>query len=97
MTGSSVKEISDLEEPSNLTELVRFLGLMNVFSDFIPGLSFRVRPLYEVLIVTGFIRKKNKKKDMCGIGLVIKMGQKIIGGTEKFKSRNVEPSHISPE
>lgn len=56
------KEISDLEEPSNLTELLRFLGLMNFFSDFIPGLELRACPMYEVLIGTGFNRKKPKRK-----------------------------------
>ena len=57
-----VTAIRNLQEPTNGTELLRFLGIMNFFGSFIEDFAHRSRPLYEVLEGSGFNKKKPKKK-----------------------------------
>ena len=55
-----VQAIKRLVEPGGGEELMRFLGLMNFFSDFIDHFSENSRPLHEVLVGTGFNKKKKR-------------------------------------
>lgn len=55
-----VEAIKNLKEPQNAKELLRFLGLANYFSDFIPDFTHRARPLYEML--GGYKMKKKRYK-----------------------------------
>lgn len=57
-----VEAVKGLKEPTNLKELLRFLGLMNYFSSFIPFFSDRAKPLYEILKGSGFNKKKSMRK-----------------------------------
>ena len=57
-----VRAIRQLNEPTNGTELLRFLGLMNFFGSFIQDFAHRSKPLYEVLEGSGFNKKKPKRK-----------------------------------
>ena len=47
-TTEKVKAISEAPEPSNLTELKSFLGLLNYYNHFLPNLSDTLQPLYEL-------------------------------------------------
>ncbi|KAA8491611.1 Retrovirus-related Pol polyprotein from transposon 17.6 [Porphyridium purpureum] len=53
-----VQSIRDLQEPRDAAALVRFLGLVNWFSQHIPRFAEMVQPLYDVLKGTGWNRKK---------------------------------------
>eukprot|EP00171_Calliarthron_tuberculosum_P022965 IDg22965t1 len=55
-----VEAIHQLVEPASGDELMRFLGLMNYFSDFIDHFADTARPLYSVLIGTGFSKKRKR-------------------------------------
>eukprot|EP00171_Calliarthron_tuberculosum_P011706 IDg11706t1 len=61
-SNSHVQAINDLQEPKNGAELLRFLGLMNFFADFIEDFANRAKPLYELLEGSGFNKKKAKSK-----------------------------------
>ena len=53
-----VEAICNLVEPASGTELMRFLGLVNFFSDFVDHFAETAAPLYEVLKGTGFSKKR---------------------------------------
>lgn len=53
-----VEAIGQLTEPASGNELMRFLGLVNFFSDFIDHFAETAAPLYEVLKGTGFSKKR---------------------------------------
>lgn len=53
-----IEAIRNLQELTNLTELLRFLGLRNYSAIFIPDFTNRARPLYEILQGSGFNKKK---------------------------------------
>ena len=53
-----VEAIGRLVEPASGNELMRFLGLVNFFSDFIDHFAETAAPLYEVLKGTGFSKKR---------------------------------------
>jgi transposase InsO family protein len=55
-----LQAIRNFREPSNASELLRFLGLINFFSEFIESAADRMRPLYRVLDGTPWNRKKRK-------------------------------------
>ena len=50
--------IQNLREPKNGSELLRFIGLVNYFAQFIPHFSERMKLLYEVLEGSAFNKKK---------------------------------------
>lgn len=53
-----VESIGRLVEPASREELMRFLGLVNFFSDFIDHFAETAAPLYEVLKGTSFSKKR---------------------------------------
>lgn len=53
-----LEAIERLTEPASGSELMRFLGLVNFFSDFIDHFAETAAPLYEVLKGTGFSKKR---------------------------------------
>ena len=59
-SAAHVKAIRELVEPGNGEELMRFLGLVNYFSDFVDHFAEIARPLHAVLRGTGFNRKKRR-------------------------------------
>lgn len=44
-----VKAIRDMASPSNITELKRFMGMVNCLGRFIPNLSTVMHPLSDLL------------------------------------------------
>lgn len=55
-----VEETPQMVDPASGNELMRFLGLMNYFSDFIDIFAETERPLYNVLIGTGSSKKRKR-------------------------------------
>ena len=55
-----VRAIRALVEPGNGEELVRFLSLVNYFSDFVDHFAKIAKPLYADLKGTGFNNKKSR-------------------------------------
>ncbi|KAL1480922.1 hypothetical protein MTO96_050635 [Rhipicephalus appendiculatus] len=48
-TAEKIKAVRDAPEPSNITELRAYLGLLNFYGKFLRNLSTVVAPLYELL------------------------------------------------
>ena len=48
-TDSKVKAIKEAPEPSNVTELRAFLGLLNYYGQFLPNIAATLHPLYVLL------------------------------------------------
>jgi RNase H-like domain found in reverse transcriptase/Reverse transcriptase (RNA-dependent DNA polymerase) len=48
-------------EPTNGSELLRFLGVLNFFGEFIEDGALRMAPLYDVLVGTGWNKKKKRR------------------------------------
>ena len=44
-----VKAVQEAPEPTNVTELKAYLGLLNFYGKFIPSLSTELEPLYQLL------------------------------------------------
>jgi Reverse transcriptase (RNA-dependent DNA polymerase) len=53
--------LKEFKEPSNASELLRFLGLLQFFSGHIDRLAEMTAPLYEVLVGTAWNKPKKKK------------------------------------
>ena len=53
-----VDAIRKLTEPASGEELLRFFGLMKIFSDFVDHFAETAAPLYDVLRRTGFSKKR---------------------------------------
>jgi hypothetical protein len=53
--------MANFREPRNGTDLLRFLGVLNFFGEFIEDGTTRMAPLYDVLIGTGWNKKKKKR------------------------------------
>ena len=56
-----VAAIKALTIPHNGTELLRFMGVVNFFADFIPHLAERMQPLTDMLVGSGSNSKKRYK------------------------------------
>ena len=56
------KAIRALVEPRSGDELMRFVGLVNYFADFIDHFAETAAPLYEVLKGTGFSKKRRHRQ-----------------------------------
>ena len=56
-----LKAIRNLKEPKNGSELLRFLGLVNFFGDFVENFANRAMPLYDLLKGSGIKKKKGKR------------------------------------
>jgi RNase H-like domain found in reverse transcriptase/Reverse transcriptase (RNA-dependent DNA polymerase) len=56
-----VQAIQNFREPSNVTELLRFLGLVNIFGNHVDHLADKASPLYAVLNGTCWNEKKQRK------------------------------------
>jgi Reverse transcriptase (RNA-dependent DNA polymerase) len=54
--------LRNFKEPGNASELLQFLGLLQIFSSHIDSLAEMAVPLYEVLEETGWNRPKKKKE-----------------------------------
>lgn len=48
-TEEKVRAIKNAPQPSNVTQLKSFLGLVNYYAKFLPNLSSTLAPLYELL------------------------------------------------
>ena len=44
-----IKAINDMPRPTNITELRRFLGMVNQLNKFSPNLASHLKPLHELL------------------------------------------------
>jgi RNase H-like domain found in reverse transcriptase len=53
---------ANFKEPRNASELLRFIGLVILFGEHVESAADRLAPLYEVLVGTGWNRKKRKKQ-----------------------------------
>jgi hypothetical protein len=53
--------IANFREPRSGTDLLRFLGILNFFGEFIEDSARRMKPLYDVLSVSGWNKKKKKR------------------------------------
>jgi uncharacterized glyoxalase superfamily protein PhnB len=49
-------------EPRNASELLRFIGLVGFFGEHVESAADRIAPLFDVLIGTGWNKKKNKRR-----------------------------------
>jgi Reverse transcriptase (RNA-dependent DNA polymerase) len=56
-----VQAIQNFREPSNVTELLRFLGLVDFFGNHVDQLADKACPLYAVLNGTCWNKKKQRK------------------------------------
>jgi RNase H-like domain found in reverse transcriptase/Reverse transcriptase (RNA-dependent DNA polymerase) len=56
-----VQAIQNFPEPSNVTELLRFLGLVNFFGNYVGHLADKACPLYAVLNGPCWNKKKQRK------------------------------------
>lgn len=55
----------------NGTELLRLMGLINVFGDFIPDLTNKMKPLCHVLIGSQFnVMKQKRRKYHISTGII---------------------------
>jgi hypothetical protein len=52
----------NFKEPRNASELLRFNGLVIFYDEHVESAADRLAPLYEVLVGTGWNRKKSKKQ-----------------------------------
>jgi hypothetical protein len=52
----------NFKEPRNASELLRFIGLVMSFGEHVESAADRFAPLYEVLVGTGWNRKKRKNR-----------------------------------
>jgi hypothetical protein len=50
------------QEPRNASELLRFIGLVGFFGEHVESAVDRRGPLFDVLIGTGWNKKKNKRR-----------------------------------
>lgn len=48
-TQKKVKAIKEAPSPKNITELRSFLGILNYYSKFLPQMSTKLKPLYDLL------------------------------------------------
>ena len=48
-TKKKVRAIKEAPRPQNITELKLFLGIINYYSKFLPNMSTRLAPLYQLL------------------------------------------------
>jgi hypothetical protein len=53
---------ANFKEPQNASELLRFIGLVIFFGEHVESAADRLAPLYEVLVGTGWNRKKRKEQ-----------------------------------
>jgi hypothetical protein len=53
---------ANFKEPRNASELLRFIGLVIFFGEYVESAADRLAPLYEVLVGTGWNRKKRKEQ-----------------------------------
>lgn len=53
---------SRFREPRNAADLLRFIGLVGFFGEHVEGAADRLAPLYEVLVGTGWNKKKPKRR-----------------------------------
>ncbi len=59
-----IAAIRALVEPASGDELMRFLGLVNYFSDFVDHFADTAKPLYNVLKGTGFSKKRRRGQNL---------------------------------
>ena len=49
LSSSKVRAITEVCQPANVTQLKAFLGLVNYYAKFLPDLSIKLAPLYQLL------------------------------------------------
>jgi len=62
-----IQAIKELREPRNGTQLLRFIGLMTYFADFIADFADKSRPLNDLLRGSGFNKKKRHRGQVLAI------------------------------
>ena len=91
-----VEAIQALQEPRNGTELLRFIGLVNYFADFVPDYTERARPLQELLKGSGFNRKKKYRRQLFHIpGWEWKWGDAQRNAWKDLKTELVNPCMLT--
>lgn len=87
-----VESIKSLVEPASGDELMRFLGLVNYFSDFVDHFAETAKPLYEALKGTGFSKKRRH-----GQRLVFKDWDSRWGEAQKDSWKQLKDALSDPE
>ena len=62
-TEDKVRAITEAPEPSNVSELRAFLGLINYYSKFLPNLSTVLAPLYKLLLKTATWKWRSQERE----------------------------------
>ena len=93
-----VEAIKRLVEPASGNELMRFLGLVNFFSDFVDHFAESAAPLYDVLKGTGFSKKRNHGQKLRIPDWHIRWGEKQREAWKELKNSLSAPDVLaSPE
>ena len=87
-----VEAIRALEMPRSGDELMRFLGLLNYFADFVDHFAETAAPLYEVLKGTGFSKKRKH-----GQKLVIPDWKQRWGEKQEREWKELKDALADPE
>lgn len=87
-----MEAIRALVEPASGDELMRFLGLVNYFSDFVDHFAETAAPLYEVLKGTGLSKKRRH-----GQRLVIPHWKERWGDKQRGAWRELKASLSNPQ
>jgi len=91
-----ITAIRNLKEPQTLTELLRFLGLVNYFATFLPNFTNRAKPLYDVLKDSGCNRKKRWRNDSHNIiDWDKKWGDKQRNAWQDLKEGLCDPNELA--
>lgn len=85
-----------LRWPTNGTELLLFIGLVNYFSQFIPHFTDQMRPLHGVLEGSGFNEKKQyKSQKLQVVNWDGKWGTEQNEVRKDLKNQLVEPTFLA--
>ena len=88
-----IEGIRNLRIPTNGTDLLRFIGFMNYFAQFVPHFSDRMKPLHDMLTGSGFNKKKTYRSQKLNIPeWDSKWGCKQIQAWKDLKTELTKPS-----
>jgi transposase InsO family protein len=88
--------IANFREPKCSADLLQFLGVLNFVGEFIGDSSSRMTPLYEVLVGTGW-KKKKKKRDRVYIPhWESKWNEKPRTAFETLRDELTSPEFVAP-
>ena len=92
-----IEGIKNLRCPTSGAELLRFIGFINYFAQFIEHFSHRMRPLQKVLEGSGFNKKKKYKSQKVHIkNCNEKWGSAQIDACTDLKQELMQPTVLPP-